>query len=52
MTKAELVDVIRNKAGLDTKAQAERLLDATVQSLLDALAKGDSVSFTGLAALR
>lgn len=52
MTKAELVDVIRNKAGLDTKAQAERLLDATVQSLLDALAKGDSVSFTGFGSFK
>ena len=52
MTKAELVDVIRNKAGLDTKAQAERLLDATVQSLLDALAKVTLFPSPGLAALR
>ena len=52
MTKAELVDVIRKKAGLDTKAQTERFLDATIESLIEALKKGDSVSFTGFGSFK
>ena len=52
MTKAELVDAIRNKAGLDTKAQTERFLDATVESLIEALKTGDSVSFTGFGSFK
>jgi len=52
MTKAELVDVIRKKAGIDTKAQTERFLDATIASLIEALKKGDSVSFTGFGSFK
>lgn len=52
MTKAELVDVIRKKAGLETKAQTERFLDATIDSLIEALKKGDSVSFTGFGSFK
>ncbi|MBQ4133877.1 MAG: HU family DNA-binding protein [Desulfovibrionaceae bacterium] len=52
MTKAELVDVIRKKAGLETKAQTERFLDATVESLIEALQNGESVSFTGFGSFK
>ena len=52
MTKAELVDVIRKKAGLETKAQTERFLDATVASLIEALKNGESVSFTGFGSFK
>ncbi len=52
MTKAELVDVIRKKAGLETKAQTERFLDATVASLIEALQNGESVSFTGFGSFK
>ena len=52
MTKAELVDVIRKNAGIDTKAQTERFLDATIASLIEALKKGDSVSFTGFGSFK
>ena len=52
MTKAELVDVIRKNAGIDTKAKTERFLDATIASLIEALKKGDSVSFTGFGSFK
>ena len=47
MTKAELVEKIHAKAGLPTKAKAEEALDAVVASLREALADGESVTFTG-----
>ena len=52
MTKAELVDKIHAKAGLSTKAQAEGALDATIAVLADALAAGDSVTFTGFGSFK
>ena len=47
MTKAELVEKIHAKAGLPTKAKAEEALDAVVAALREALASGESVTFTG-----
>lgn len=47
MTKAELVDKIHAKAGLSTKAKTEMALDATIAVLGEALAAGESVTFTG-----
>lgn len=52
MTKAELVDKIHSKAGLPTKAQTEQALDAVIIALKDALAAGDSVSFTGFGSFK
>ncbi len=47
MTKAELVEKIYAKAGLPTKSMAESALDAVVVTLREALAEGESVTFTG-----
>ncbi len=47
MTKAELVDKIYAKAGLPTKTMAESALDAVIASVREALAEGESVTFTG-----
>lgn len=47
MTKAELVEKIYSKAGLPTKALAENALDAVIASLREALAGGESITFTG-----
>ncbi len=47
MTKAELVEKVYAKAGLPTKNMAESALDAVVESLREALANGESVTFTG-----
>ncbi len=47
MTKAELVEKIYAKAGLPTKTMAENTLDAVIATLREALANGESVTFTG-----
>ena len=52
MTKAELVEKIYSKAGLPTKAMAEDALDAVVVSLREALASGDSITFTGFGSFK
>jgi DNA-binding protein HU-beta len=52
MTKAELVEKIRAKAGLASKVQAEGALDATIAVLADALAAGESVTFTGFGSFK
>lgn len=46
MKKVELVEAIANKAGL-TKADAGRALDATLDAITNALAKGDKVPLVG-----
>ena len=51
MTKAELVEKIHAKAGLPTKAKAEEALDA-VAALREALASGESVTFTGFGSFK
>jgi DNA-binding protein HU-beta len=52
MTKAELVQKIYAKAGLSTKAQTEKALDAVIDSLTEALQAGDSVTFTGFGSFK
>lgn len=52
MTKAELVDKIYTTANLPTKAKAEEALDAVIASLRDALAEGDSITFTGFGSFK
>ncbi|BAV91531.1 HU family DNA-binding protein [Candidatus Desulfovibrio trichonymphae] len=52
MTKAELVDKIRAKAGLSSKAKAEEALDAVIASVRETLAAGDSVTFTGFGSFK
>jgi DNA-binding protein HU-beta len=47
MTKADLVAKIKDKAGLETKAEAERALDSMLDVISDALSKGEKVTFTG-----
>lgn len=46
MSKQQLVDMIAEKAGL-TKADAARALDATMDSIKEALKKGEKVSLVG-----
>lgn len=46
MSKQQLVDMIAEKAGL-TKADAARALDATMESVKEALKKGEKVSLVG-----
>lgn len=52
MTKAELVDKICAKADLSTKAKAEEALDAVLECLQEALAAGETVTFTGFGSFK
>ncbi len=47
MNKAELVDAIAEGAGI-TKADANAALDAMIDAITGALAKGDKISLPGL----
>ena len=47
MTKAELIDKIFAKSGLDTKGQVEKALSATIEALKEALKEGETVTLTG-----
>lgn len=46
MSKQQLVDMIAEKAGL-TKADAARALEATTDSITEALKKGEKVALVG-----
>ena len=44
MTKAELIDQIAQKAGLESKGVAEKALSATIEVLRESLVAGESVT--------
>ena len=46
MNKADLIDVVASETG-STKVDAAKALDAVVNAVTGALAKGDSVSLVG-----
>ena len=46
MNKTELIDQIAAKAGL-TKADSKKALDATIETIKDALVAGDKVALIG-----
>lgn len=52
MTKAELVDKIFAKADLPSKSKAEEALDAVIDCLQEALASGETVTFTGFGSFK
>ena len=46
MTKTELIAAVAEKAGL-TKKDAERVVNATVETITETLVKGDKVQLSG-----
>ena len=52
MTKAELVDKIFAKADLPTKSKAEEALDAVISCMQEALASGETITFTGFGSFK
>ena len=46
MNKTELIAAVAEKAGL-TKKDAERVINATIDTITDQLSKGDKVSLSG-----
>lgn len=51
MNKSELIDAIAARTDL-SKAAAGKALDAVVESIVEAVAKGDSVSLVGFGAFK
>jgi len=49
MNKADLIQVVADKAGM-TKKDAETCIDATIDAIKGALAKGDKVQLVGFGA--
>ena len=47
MRKPELVDEVMTAAGLETKAQAERAVDAVFDAVTKSLSRGEEVAVTG-----
>lgn len=52
MTKADIVATIQTKAGLSSKAAADRAVDAVLDVVKEALANGETVTFTGFGAFK
>jgi DNA-binding protein HU-beta len=52
MTKADLIAKIQTKAGLETKALASKVLDATLDAIKEALVDGDAVTLVGFGAFK
>lgn len=46
MTKQDIIDTLASKVGL-TKADADRAVNAVIDSISDALARGEKVTVTG-----
>jgi len=47
MRKPELVEAVQSAAGLDTKTQAEAVVDAVFDAITKSLSKGEEVALTG-----
>jgi len=52
MNKAQLVDVVFQRAKLPSKAAARRAVDVALQAIMDAVAKGDSVTLSRFGTFR
>ncbi|MGL6115886.1 MAG: HU family DNA-binding protein [Cetobacterium sp.] len=47
MTKKEFVELLQEKAAIETKKETEKLLTAFLDSLEEVLVNGDEISFLG-----
>lgn len=52
MTKAELVEKIYTKSGLETKVKSEAALDAVISAISECLASGDSITLMGFGSFK
>ena len=52
MTKAELVEKVYEKSGLETKAKSEQALDAVISAISECLSSGDSVTLMGFGSFK
>lgn len=52
MTKADLVESMKEKAQLSTKAEAAKALDAILEVITEGLQKGEDITFTGFGSFK
>lgn len=52
MKKSELAEEVMSKAGLETKRQAEAVVDAVFDTITKAMSRGEDVAITGFGAFR
>ncbi|MBI2506618.1 MAG: HU family DNA-binding protein [Candidatus Colwellbacteria bacterium] len=52
MKKGELAEEVMSKAGLDSKRQAEAVVDAVFDTITKAMSRGEDVAVTGFGTFR
>lgn len=52
MKKGELAEEVMSKAGLDSKRQAEAVVDAVFDTITKAMSRGEDVAITGFGTFR
>jgi DNA-binding protein HU-beta len=52
MTKDGLVEAIMKEAGLESKAQAHRIVDAVLDTIIKTMKRGEDVAITGFGTFR
>lgn len=52
MNKAGLIEAVQKAAGLETKTQSERCVDAVVDTIVKTLGRGEEVAITGFGTFR
>ena len=52
MTKDGLVEAIIKEAGLESKAQAHRIVDAVLDTIMKTMKRGEDVAITGFGTFR
>ena len=52
MTKPGLVDAVMKEAGLDTKVQAQKVVDAVFDTIVKTMGRGEEVAITGFGTFR
>lgn len=52
MTKAQLVETILKKAGLESKAQASRIVEAVFDTIVETMKRGEDVAVSGFGVFR
>ena len=52
MTKPGLVDAVMKEAGLETKVQAQKVVDAVLDTIVKTMGRGEEVAITGFGTFR
>jgi len=52
MNKAGLVEAVMKVAGIETKAQAERMVEGVFDTIVKTMARGEEVAITGFGTFR